>query len=47
VEFKAPGKEPTPLQWLEIADMRAHGATVFVIDNIEEFKRHLHSQERT
>lgn len=32
VELKAPGKKPRKLQDIVIADMRAHGANVFVID---------------
>lgn len=37
VEFKAPGKKPTPLQLEEHAEMRAAGLVVCVIDNVEVF----------
>ena len=37
VEFKAPGKQPTKYQLHTIAKMQAHGATVHVIDNLEDF----------
>jgi len=34
IEFKAPGKRPTEPQKREHARLRSHGATVFVVDNI-------------
>ena len=37
VEFKAPGKKPTPLQALTIDKMRKHNASVYVCDNYEQF----------
>jgi hypothetical protein len=37
VEFKAPGKRPTPLQLLEHKRMRAAGLTVYVCDSKDEF----------
>jgi len=39
VEFKAPRKKPTEAQQNEHALIRAAGGTVYVIDNIAEFKR--------
>ena len=39
VEFKAPGKKPTPLQLREHARLEAEGFPVHVIDDIDEFKR--------
>lgn len=33
IEFKAPGKKPTPLQELEIKKMREKGLRVYVCDN--------------
>jgi hypothetical protein len=39
VEFKRPGEKPTAQQTLRIGEIRAHGGTVYVIDNIDEFKR--------
>lgn len=38
VEFKRRGKEPTELQWKEHRKMRAHGADVVWVDDIEDFK---------
>lgn len=38
VEFKAPGKAPTPLQADEHAEMRAAGLTVYVCDNKDDFR---------
>ena len=35
IETKAPGKKPTPLQETTIANMRAAGALVFVVDGDE------------
>lgn len=40
VEFKAPGKKPTPLQAQEHAAMRCHGLVIKVIDEKDAF-RHL------
>lgn len=39
VEFKAPGKTATEAQEEEIALMRKAGWDVYVIDDIDEFKR--------
>jgi hypothetical protein len=39
VEFKAPGKDATDKQRDEHAEIRASGGTVWVIDNVAEFKR--------
>lgn len=42
IETKAPGKEPTPRQWLTINAIRAAGGTVLVIDgNYEELAKWL------
>lgn len=38
VEFKLPGKEPTPLQHLEHVDMLAHGLNVVWLDSIDDFR---------
>lgn len=37
VEFKAPGKKPTPLQEAWHRKLRAMGFDVRVIDNVEDF----------
>ena len=39
IEFKRPGEVPRPQQVKRIADMRAHGAEVFVCDNLDDAKR--------
>ncbi len=39
IEFKAPGKKPTPKQWREIERLRKLGHIVYVVDNIEWGKR--------
>lgn len=39
VEFKAPGKRPTPLQGSVHAKLSAQGFEVHIIDNIEEGKK--------
>ncbi len=39
IEFKRRGEKPTPKQAVEIAKLRAQGAKVFVVDNVEEGKR--------
>ena len=36
IEFKAPGKLPTKLQYANHKRITAHGVSVFVIDNIEK-----------
>jgi hypothetical protein len=36
IEFKAPGKLPTKLQYANHKRITEHGVSVFVIDNIEE-----------
>jgi hypothetical protein len=38
LESKAPGEKPTPRQRVVMAQMRAAGATVMVIDNVEDAK---------
>jgi hypothetical protein len=38
IEFKAPGNEPTELQFREHKEMMAHGANVYWLDNLEDFK---------
>jgi len=39
IEFKAPGKKPTPLQNAWHEKLRALGFTVHVIDNVSDFER--------
>jgi hypothetical protein len=39
IEFKAPGKKPTPLQAAEHEKMRKHGLTVYVCDSITSGKK--------
>lgn len=39
IEFKAPGKKPTPLQVAWHTKLRALGFEVYVIDNVSEFER--------
>lgn len=41
VEFKAPGKEPTPLQWHELDLIKEHGGKSIWCDDVEIFKLHL------
>ena len=41
VEFKAPGKEPTPLQWHEIGLIKDHGGNAIWIDDVAVFKMQL------
>lgn len=36
IEFKRPGQKPRPSQRLEIKRLRQYGATVAVIDNVED-----------
>jgi len=38
IEFKAPGKKPTPLQAAWHSRLRALGFEVHVIDNVSDFK---------
>jgi hypothetical protein len=38
IEFKAPGKKPTPLQNAWHEKLRALGFTVHVIDNVSDFE---------
>jgi hypothetical protein len=38
IEFKAPGKKLRPLQAEVIKKMRNHGATIYVVDSIEQGK---------
>ena len=39
IEFKAPGKQPTPLQVHEMRLIREHDGNVFCIDNVDDFKK--------
>jgi hypothetical protein len=39
IEFKAPGKKPTPLQAHEMQEIANHGGHVFALDNVEDFKK--------
>ena len=39
IEFKRMGKDPTAAQRTEITKLQQQGATVYVIDNIEDGKR--------
>ena len=39
IEFKAPGKKPTPKQAADHEKRRAIGALVYVVDDIEQGKR--------
>lgn len=41
IEFKAPGKKPTPLQAHEIELIKQHGGNAVWIDNIDTFKQRL------
>lgn len=36
IETKAPGKKPTPLQWVTIGEMQNAGGVTYVIDSIEK-----------
>ena len=38
IEFKAPGREPTMLQYDEIEQIRGHGGKVYWVDNVDDFK---------
>lgn len=42
VEFKRVGEAPTPMQDKMHADLRARGEAVYVIDNIDDFKKVFH-----
>lgn len=39
IEFKAPGKEPTPLQAYRAAQLADRGVAVFTVDNYEHGKK--------
>ncbi len=39
IEFKRLGKHPTPSQRVEISKLQKQGATVYVIDTVEDGKR--------
>lgn len=39
IEFKAAGEEPTTQQLKRHRELRAHGAEVFVVDNLDEARR--------
>lgn len=38
IEFKRKGKKPTPAQEVEIKKLRDQGATVYVVDNVDDGK---------
>jgi len=38
IEFKVPGKSPTPLQQHEIDEINKHGGTAYWITNVKNFK---------
>lgn len=38
IEMKAPGNTPSRLQWIEINDLRDHGAEAWWCDSIEQVK---------
>lgn len=38
IEFKRAGEHPTPSQRVEIGKLQKQGATVYVIDNVEDGK---------
>jgi hypothetical protein len=38
LEIKRPGEEPTPKQYSKHKEMRAHGAEVYWVDNLEDAK---------
>lgn len=39
IEFKRPGELPSPQQLRRHAEMRKHGASVFVVDSLDEAMR--------
>jgi hypothetical protein len=39
IEFKAPGNEPTPLQYDEIDQIQTHGGVAMWVDDVEGFKK--------
>jgi len=39
IEFKAPGKDPTPLQMHEITEIEKHGGNATWCDNVGDFKK--------
>jgi hypothetical protein len=45
IEFKLPGNTPTALQQIEMQDMRAHGLTVYWVDDLQDFKAILAAHE--
>ena len=45
IEFKLPPNEPTELQWIEIREMMAHGAIVYWLDNLDDFRAVLLQRE--
>ena len=45
IEFKLPGNQPTPLQWIEIRAMRSAGLSVEWCDNVPAFKALLAAHE--
>ena len=44
IEFKAPGKKPTPPQLREHSILATHYIDVFVVDDVEEGKFHIDMQ---
>jgi hypothetical protein len=43
IEFKAPGKRPTPMQTREIEQLQLLGQSVFIIDDVDAGKRVIES----
>ena len=35
IEFKAPGKKPSPIQTVRIAELQKHGMVVHVVDSVQ------------
>ena len=46
VELKSKGKHPTALQSMRIADMRALGSAVHVVDSVEKLERAVGDMEK-
>lgn len=42
IEFKRRGEKPTPGQAIEIAKIKANGASVFIVDNVVDGKLLVH-----
>lgn len=41
VEFKRPGEEPTEAQWEKIKELRERGEAVYVLNNVDDFRKAL------